>query len=67
MVKMFTTFALETNHYRQQGPSVSNYEPDFNRTFHGFGKAKFAYGGLVLSSRQFYTTAPAASKNDTQF
>jgi hypothetical protein len=26
---------------------------DFYRAFHGFGKAKFAYGGSILGSSQF--------------
>ncbi len=33
--------------------------------FHRFKQAKFAYAGLVLSSRsQFFAIAPAVSKND---
>jgi hypothetical protein len=35
--------------------------------FHGFGKAKFTYGGLILSSRQFTLLLQAALKNDGQF
>jgi len=30
------------------------------RAFHGFGQAKFAFGGSILGSNQF--TAPAAFK-----
>ncbi len=32
--------------------------------FQGFSQAKFAYGGLILSSSQFFDTAPTASKNE---
>ncbi len=35
--------------------------------FHRFRQAKFAYGGLILSSSQFFATAPAASKNGARF
>jgi len=36
--------------------------------FHGFGQAKFAYGGwLGFRLKPIYTTAPAAFKNDSQF
>jgi len=37
------------------------------RAFHVFGQVKFAYGGMVLGSNLFNTTAPAASKNDSWF
>jgi hypothetical protein len=32
-----------------------------------FGKLNFAYGGLILSSSQFFATAQAASKNEAHF
>ncbi len=35
--------------------------------FQGFGKAKFDNGGSILSSSQFFDTAPAASKNEACF
>jgi hypothetical protein len=35
--------------------------------FHGFGQAKFAFGYLILSSSQNYTSAQAASKINAQF
>jgi len=31
------------------------------RVFHGFGQAKFPYGGSVFRLEPIYTTAPAAS------
>jgi len=40
---------------------------NFNRAFHGFREAKFAYGGSVFRLEPIFTTAPAASKNDAQF
>jgi hypothetical protein len=36
------------------------------RGFHGFGKAKFDYGGLVRL-KEIFTSASAASKNNAQF
>jgi hypothetical protein len=36
------------------------------RAFHGFGRAKFAYGSLILDSSHLHY-CPAASKNDAQF
>jgi len=36
--------------------------------FHGFGQAKFPYGGSVFRLEPIYTTAPAAaSENNAQF
>jgi hypothetical protein len=35
--------------------------------FQGFSKAKSANGGSILSSSQFFDTAPAASKNEARF
>jgi hypothetical protein len=35
--------------------------------FQGFSKAKSANGGSILSSSQFFDTAPAASKNEVRF
>jgi len=37
------------------------------KAFHGFGQAKFAYGGSISGFSQIYANAPAASKNDAQF
>jgi len=33
--------------------SLTKMTSQFYRAFHGFGQAKFAYGGLVLGSSQF--------------
>jgi len=35
--------------------------------FHGFGKAKFAYGGSILGSSQFILLPQLPLKNDAQF
>jgi len=35
------------------------------RVFHGFGQAKFAYGGSIFRLKPIYSTSQAASKNDT--
>ncbi len=35
--------------------------------FHQFRQAKFAYGGSILSSSQFFVSAEGASKNDTRY
>jgi hypothetical protein len=39
----------------------------FYRVFHGFGQAKFAFGGLVWWLEPVYTTAPAVTKNNAWF
>jgi hypothetical protein len=35
--------------------------------FRQFKKAIFVYGGSILSFSQFFTAAPAASKNEVRF
>ncbi len=40
---------------------------DWYRVLHRLSKAKFAHGGLILSSGQFSLHAPAASENEVHF
>ncbi len=39
----------------------------YYKVFHGFGKAKFAYGGSILGSRQLILLPQLPLKNDAQF
>jgi len=40
-------------------------QPQSYKEFHGFGQAKYAYGGLVFRFSQFSLLPPGASKNNT--
>ncbi len=53
------------------GHGIIKWTPEFDESkysvFHRFRQDKFSDNGLILSSKQIFATAPAASKNDARY